>query len=479
MEKLRYISRGILIVCCLLLQGISCTEAVAAQKPQLNLELNQSIHINAGGHITKVAVGNPKIADVVILSSSTLLLNGKESGSTTLLIWTSNGMRQEYAVSVSPLDSVTARTIQAAIHLPLVQVQKAGDRILLQGMVKNQFERDTAKKIALLYAKTADDVIDMLEMDNPSQIELEAQILEITTEDTKKLGLKYSSPTSITQDSTSGFQTVTLDSTPGTFYGGEDFRGQHDTSSWILNHLSHIDATINLMIQTGKARILSRPHITTMSGEEASILIGGKIPVPIKKDGETTFEWRDYGINLKIKPVADSSENITANVHAEVSTLDYANEIKTSDAEMPAIASREANAVVNVPSGMTMMIGGLLNSEESKTITKVPLLGDLPIIGEFFKHTSKTRDKRELVILITPRLVNETTKIGMSSEMKNNYEDGKKEKQEQEQVDLTKEDRLDYQAEQKEIAQQREKDSSLLGKYLNRKVLPKAADAEN
>lgn len=108
--------------------------------------------------------------------------------------------------------------------------------------------------------------------------------------------------------------------------------------------------------------------------------------------------------------------------HAEVSTLDYGHGVKENDFTIPALASREADAVINVRSGMTMAIGGLLNSEDGKTITKIPLLGDIPIIGQFFRHTTKTRDNRELVILITPTLVADDTPVSMSQKMKASYE---------------------------------------------------------
>ena len=472
MKKLRYIIKGCIFAFCFIIFFSSWSaETVEAVLPQaasqayhLDLELNQSLQVDADSQIVKVAVGNPEVADVVIVSSTSVLVNAKGAGATNLLIWTADGVRQEYMVTVSPIDSATAQMIQSLIAMPEVQVQKAGKRILLRGKVKNQIERDTAKRIALLYTTAPEDVIDMLEMDNPAQIMIEAQILEISSDDSKKIGLTYSTPTDLT--ASEGLTTPTMDNDPGTFYIGRDFP----------HSLSHIDAAVNMLIKNGKARILSRPNITTMSGEEASILIGGKIPVPIKTDGTTTFEWHEYGIKLKIKPVADSSDNITANIHAEVSTLDDSHKVKTSDSEIPAIASREANAVVNVPSGMTMAIGGLMNSEESKVITKVPLLGDIPIIGEFFRHTSTTRDKRELVVLITPRLVNELTTAKMSTDLKKVYDDGRQDKKDMQKVDLneedtskddlTKENRVDYQM-------QHQTGDSFLEKYLNRDVLPK------
>lgn len=192
---------------------------------------------------------------------------------------------------------------------------------------------------------------------------------------------------------------------------------------WIGSHLSTIDASLQALVTNGKARILSRPSITTMSGKTANILIGGRIPIPTSAgDGEISIDWREYGIRLNIEPVVDGENKITSKVHAEVSTLDYGHAVVENNFSIPALASREADAVINVRSGATMAIGGLLNSEDSKTVSKIPLLGDLPIIGQFFRHTSKTRDNRELLILITPTLVSDDTEQPMSQQMKRGYE---------------------------------------------------------
>ena len=193
------------------------------------------------------------------------------------------------------------------------------------------------------------------------------------------------------------------------------------------------------LVSNGKARILSRPSITTMSGHKADILIGGRIPIPTADgDGKISVDWREYGVRLNIEPVVDAENKITSKVHAEVSTLDYGHGVTQNGFVVPALASREADAVINVRSGMTMAIGGLLNSEDSKTVTKVPLLGDLPIIGQFFRHTSNTRDKREMIILITPTLVSDDSPVGMSQQMKGKYEEGERYVRNAEKVDVNK-----------------------------------------
>lgn len=407
----------------------------------LNVSVNGSQYMEAPG-ITRLAVGNPDIADVKLLSNNDFLVVGKKAGSTSLIVW-SNGQREEYSVYVSGDDEGTERAIQKAIGYPGVKVQMMNGKVLLRGKVKNQYEHDTAVKIAQFYmgsgggandAKdtkgtiTDSNVIDLLDMTAPSQIRLEAQIIEINTSNEKDLGIQYWSPA--LGDNTSGSSSNSNSSditrgSAGLFYAGENFKNNSrgGTLGWFGRRISNVNASLQALITTGKARILSRPSITTMSGQKANILIGGRIPIPTSAgDGEISIDWREYGIRLNIEPVVDAENKITSKVHAEVSTLDYGHGVKENDFTIPALASREADAVINVRSGMTMAIGGLLNSEDGKTITKIPLLGDIPIIGQFFRHTRKTRDNRELVILITPTLVADDTPVSMSQKMKASYE---------------------------------------------------------
>lgn len=414
----------------------------------LNVSVNGSRYMEDSG-ITRLAVGNPDIADIRLLSNNDYLVVGKKAGSTSLLVWSDHG-RQEYNVYVSGDDEGTEKAIQKAIGYPGVKVQMMNGKLLLRGKVKNQYEHDSAVKVAQLYlgsgggaassasangegqgAVTDSNIIDLLDMTNPSQVRLEAQIIEINTSAERDLGIQYWSPTLGNTTTTNAFgETTSTGITRGSsnlFYVGEDFKNPRGSFGWLGSHFSNINASLQALVTEGKARILSRPSITTMSGQKANILIGGRIPIPTSAgDGQIAIDWRDYGIKLNIEPVVDAENKITSKVHAEVSTLDYGHSVTENDFSIPAIASREADAVINVRSGMTMAIGGLLNSQDGKTVTKIPLLGDIPIIGQFFRHTQKTRDNRELLILITPTLVSDDTPVAMSQRMKGSYEDNER-----------------------------------------------------
>lgn len=412
---------GLLLAAAMLSFGSAC-----AAEP-VEVSLNESKYMAASG-ITRLAVGNPAIADVQLLSSGDFLLVGKKAGTTSLIVWSDGGRRTEYTVYVAGNDRGMASAIQDAIGYPKVHVQMMKDRVMLRGKVENQYEHDIALKIAGLYTGGDDSsVIDLLEMEHPSQIRLEAQIIEINSDYTKNLGIQYWSQTP-GSNSNSGSSSdnpnnnITV-GTAGLFYGGEDFSSTRKHGGWLGSHVANVNVTLQALINEGKARILSRPSITTMSGKTANILIGGRIPIPVSDgNGNVSIDWHEYGVKLKIEPVVDSEDKITSKVHAEVSTLDYSHGVKIDSFSVPGIATREAESEVNVRSGMTMAIGGLINSEDAKIVSKIPLLGDLPIIGRFFRHTSNTRDKREVIILITPTLVADDTPVPMSRRMKESYE---------------------------------------------------------
>lgn len=413
---------GLLLAAAMLSFGSAC-----AAEP-VEVSLNESKYMAASG-ITRLAVGNPAIADVQLLSSGDFLLVGKKAGTTSLIVWSDGGRRTEYTVYVAGNDRGMASAIQDAIGYPKVHVQMIEDRVMLRGKVENQYEHDTALKIAGLYTGgDGSGVIDLLEMEHPSQIRLEAQIIEINSDYTKNLGIQYWSQTpgsnSSSDSSTGNSNSGITVGTAGLFYGGEDFSSNRKHGGWLGSHVANVNVTLQALINEGKARILSRPSITTMSGKAANILIGGRIPIPVSDgNGNVSIDWHEYGMKLNIEPVVDSEDKITSKVHAEVSTLDYSHGVKIDSFSVPGIATREAESEVNVRSGMTMAIGGLINSEDAKIVSKIPLLGDLPIIGRFFRHTSNTRDKREVIILITPTLVADDTPAPMSRRMKESYEE--------------------------------------------------------
>lgn len=427
----------------------------------VNVDINSSVYVNIGREVIRVTSGNPSIAVVKKIDPDIrtgFLVEGHGAGTTNILVWTANGRIQEYLIVVSPEDVGQSLLIQRAIGLPNVRVKKIGSKILLMGTVENQYERNYAIQIASFYAgvdaggsintgsnvslgltstsatdDSADDVelgeiqsngdiVDLLKMLHPTQVRLEAQVIDINSDDSKNLGIQY------------GYGSGTTIA-PGVMYAGESYGGgtsfRNNPLKWFDSNRSSIFMSLQALIDNNKARVLSRPSVTTLSGEQATIQIGGQVPYTTSNLNGTTVSFKDYGIILQFRPVVDAENRITAAVHAEVSNLSG----QSVDGQ-PIIATRHAESVVHLDSGSSMVIGGLMDSTEGKSVQKIPLLGDIPIIGEFFKYSYKSRSKRELIIIITPTIVETDDPARMTEEMEGLYTQGNQAVRELREVDV-------------------------------------------
>ncbi len=465
---MRTILKSIAIIFTLL--ALSMT---AQAKEVVKVDVNATVYVNVGNIITRITSGNPSIAVVKQIDptfKTGFLVEGHGVGTTVVLVWTDYGEIKEYMVVVSPEDVGQALLIEEAIGLPDVHVKKIGEKILLTGSVKNQYERNYAIQIASFYvkgkvsvpistgshgnleldtssatSKSSDDIdpseiesdgaiVDLLKMLHPTQVKLEAQVIDINSSNTSDLGFQYGS------GSGSG---AGISISPGAWGVGESIgRGGYSNNplKWIDRHRTDLFVSIQALVNQGKARILSRPSITTMSGEQATIQIGGQIPYSTSKDVYKRQQFKDYGIILQCRPIVDGDNKITVAVHAEVSNLSG----QSVDGQ-PIISNRHAEAVINLESGTSMLIGGLMDSSEGKNVSKIPLLGDIPIIGEFFKYSYKNRSKRELVIIVTPTVVETTDTAPMTDEMRSSFAQSKQELQDREDVNINP-DRTTYTA---------------------------------
>jgi len=366
--------RNIYLSILLVLFSLLIVSTVAAAG-QVAVAVNQSRVMNFSA-VERVAIASPEIADVVVVSATEVLLVGKSTGTTTLHIW-SAGQRESFQVEVVANDVPIANEIKKIIGLDDLTVSKVGKTIILEGKVNSQYQKARAEKVAEAYGEK---VVNLLEMTKPLQVKIEAVIIEINREKIKELGIKWGSGNSL----------VT-----GSVLGGLTY--------------SPINVQLSAMIKNGSAKILSQPNIITLSGEKANIMIGGQIPIPISnQNGQITVAWKDYGIKLDIAPEVNAEGLINSKIKAEVSSLDWnsTHGIQLSgNMNIPSIKMNTAETTIALSSGQTMAIGGLLSSQTSKDVTKVPFLSDIPILGKLFTSTSYSRGETEMIILVTPTIV--------------------------------------------------------------------------
>ena len=334
---------GVLLSCMLV--------AVPVLASNMTVGVNQSHMIDAAG-VNQVAIANPEIADVIVVAPGEVMLIGKKPGTTSLSLWR-YGNRIDYTVVVDGSDDGTAGIVQSVLKYPDVHVSMAGGKIILEGMVENQYERTRAELIASSYGT----VTNLLQMRHPKQVRIESRVIEISTDKVKNLGIAYGNAAG--NDSGGS---VSL-GTEGAFGAGQSHTNKVDTGrpfNWFGSY-AEINAQLNALVKKGDAKVLSEPYVIAMSGEKANILIGGEIPVPVNTDDNTvTVEWREYGIRLDIEPTVQQDNSVDSKIQTEVSSLDWSSAVNATSAtgvRIPGLLSRKADSHVVMQPGMTMAIG--------------------------------------------------------------------------------------------------------------------------
>ncbi len=373
----------------LLLFCIMMLTAPAAAAEKMAVAVNQSRVLNFFA-VERVAVANPDIADVMVVSGSEILLVGKAPGVTTLHVWSASGL-ESYEVEVATDDTSATNEIKSILGLRNINVSKIGKTIILEGKVSDQYQKNRAEAVAASYA---DKVVNLLEITSPKQVKIEAKVVEIDRTKSRQLGIAWGN-------------TVTA---PSVFSFGQSVQNSIlGRSLGKLGSIADINGELDALIKNGSARILSQPNVITLNGDKANIMVGGQIPVPVSlQNGTISIEWKDYGIKLDIEPEVNVDGLINSKIKAEVSSLDWdsAKSIKLgNNMEIPPLKVSRAETAIALSSGQTMAIGGLISSQDTKNITKLPLLADIPVLGNLFKSSSFNRNETELLIFITPSIV--------------------------------------------------------------------------
>lgn len=367
----------------------------AAEK--IAVVVNQS-RVISFERVETVAIATPEIADVVVVSETEILLVGKSPGTTTLHIW-AGGNLTSFEVEVAIDDMAIANEIKKIIGIDDLSVSKISKTVILEGKVNSQYHKTRAERVAEAYGEK---VVNLLEITKPLQVKIETVIIEIDRDKTKDIGIKWGND---------------VINAPGSFAFGQG------TAVAGGSHYSPINGQLSALLKNGSAKILSQPNVITVSGDKASIMVGGQIPIPVSnQNGQISIEWKDYGIKLEIAPEVNAEGLINSKVKAEVSSFEWNSTHKIqlgSNMFIPILKINKAEIAIALSSGQTMAIGGLISNQTSQDVTKVPLLGDIPILGKLFTSTSYNRGETELIILVMPTIVDPATYMPKTtSEMK-------------------------------------------------------------
>jgi pilus assembly protein CpaC len=409
--------------------------ASGAYRPTQHVQLSvgEGQMINLPRSVASVWVSNPKVADVYVNNAHQINLFGKDFGDTTVIA-TSAGGEVVYGAQVKVSQNLPSinEVLRAAMPESDIRVTTVGQTAILAGTVASPEDAAFAQQLAASELNPGVDmskdgalckicVINRLKVATPLQVLLKVRIAEVNRSALKSIGVNLlnrdtgsSSLFGIgrgnpgTINVAKGAANPITGVTPETVTGATFNNIVGGTTLGIFGHILGTDllGTIDLLQNDGMVTTLAEPNLTALSGETASFLAGGEFPIPVSQSlGATTIEYKQYGVGLAFTPIVLQDGRISMRVRPEVSELSDAGSVKLNGFTVPALTTRRAETTVELGSGQSFMIAGLLQNHTSNSINKAPFLGDLPILGALFRSTQYQRNETELVIIVTPYLV--------------------------------------------------------------------------
>ncbi len=389
---------GFIVICCLLLGGGFLFVSNAGWTQEVKkLELRE-------GEITtlpissaqRIAIGDPTIADVKLISNKKLMLMAKAKGRTNLIIWDASGQR-EFIVEVIARTALLDETIDRikellkASNIEGVTVIQKGENIFLIGEIEYSADIEQVDQIVQSFPG----VINLVrETSIKPLVQLDVEVVEMSVGDRNNLGIDW-------------FSTFPVSYELGDISWAQEGRRLIDMTYTLGFADSSLLATLNFLMTETDIRILAKPSLVVSSGKEGKILVGGEMPVLSSTQEGTlpSIQWKSYGISLNIRPTVLKGGNVNIAMAVEVSDLtDVEYDISTGSSAF-GVGTRSAETEVILKHGETMVIGGLIKSNKTEIVHKLPILGDIPLINKLFRSTETTTDDLDLVVFITPLII--------------------------------------------------------------------------
>jgi pilus assembly protein CpaC len=371
--------------------------------------------------MTDLFIADDGIADVQVRSPTQLYIFGKKTGETTVSA-TAKGGQVVFTTTVRVGNNLGSVGDMLALTMPDAKIVATpmNGMMLLTGTVAAPADAAEAERLVQLFVGDGTKVLSRLRTATPMQVNLQVRFAEVTRGFTKNIGVNLASV-----DGTSGLKfgltrgrSIGQQFAPGgplgVGFNTPPSNGSLVTASGtsaaigLAGRLFGLDilSAIDLGETLGQVTTLANPNLTALSGETGSFLAGGEIPIPLAQGfGTVSVEFKQYGISLGYTPTVLADGRISLHVKPEVSQLDYSNAVTLAGTRVPGISSRRAETTIELGSGESMMIAGLLQNTRNNSIDKTPFLGDIPILGALFRSNGWQRNETELVIIITPYLV--------------------------------------------------------------------------
>ncbi len=377
-------------------------DVVPTSGEPLIIQLDQGTLVRLKQTPKSIVIANPAIADISIRSPRLMYVFGLKVGDTTM-----------YAVDghENVLFNITLRVVQNISRLKealaqvvpggTIDVESLDNGILLEGVVATPAEAENARRVTSEFSGKGADIINNLQVMTPDHVNLRVKVAEVSYSVERDLGIDWSTAFNI-----GGFTFQAL--TSGASANPLALSTSAGTNQVLIGN-GNTQALINALATEGLVTLLAEPNLTAISGETASFLAGGQFPIPVPQSSGSnsivTVEFKDYGASLAFTPTIIGNERINLRVAPEVTQLDYTHTVTIGGSTIPSFIERRVNTTVELASGQSFAIGGLIQNTGNLANQKVPGLGDIPIIGELFNSDQFTHDESELIIIVTPYIV--------------------------------------------------------------------------
>lgn len=389
------------------------SEAESHAAAPLRVMVGKSLLINTTERLKRVSVTDPNVADAIVVTPTQILVHGRSAGEVSLLIWDELERSRSFDLRVDVDVSATAEEERRVFPDEQITVTPSRSAIVLSGHVTTEDIAKRAEMIAAAYSKNVVNVLTFGPV-GAQEILLEVKFAEVDRTAVTQLGANIFS---------TGATNTIGSSTTGQFggVGGHTITDSFplpdpsvfNTTTNITNALNlflfrpdiHLGATIQALQQKNLLQILAEPNLIAVNGKEASFLAGGEFPFPIVQPGQgftaVTISFKEFGVRLKFTPVIMPNGNIHLRVVPEVSQLDFTNGLTISGFTVPALSTRRADTEFELQDGQSFVIAGLIDNRVTNIANKIPWLGDVPILGNFFKSKSAQKSNTELMVLCT------------------------------------------------------------------------------
>jgi len=386
----------------------------------LRVMVGKSLLINTTERLKRVSVTDPSVADALVVTPTQVLVNGLSPGEISLLIWDELERSRSFDLRVDVDITAAREEIEKLFPNEKIEVTPSRSAIVLSGHVTTEDVSKHAGALASAYSKNVVNVLTFGPV-GADEVLLEVKFAEVDRTALQNLGINMFSTgagNTIGTITTGQFGSVTggglTGSVPTTNSVTTPITVSNFLNLFFFNPQVNLGGVIEALQQKSLLEILAEPNLVAVNGKESSFLAGGEFPFPVVQPGvgglaTVTIQFREFGVRLRFTPVIQPNGNIHLHVVPEVSTLDFSNSVTVSGTTIPALSTRKADTEFELQDGQSFVIAGLMDNRVTSIVDKIPGLGDIPILGTFFKSKSLQKSNSELMVLCTARRVSPST----------------------------------------------------------------------